>query len=180
MDVSRVPNTEGLYRTSVDAPLETHNLTHNTNWQPRSNWGIFAGRSIVEDAVKRNTHLPWCHVTNFNSPLSRRTQVATDAYKDKPHKYARGTTKHKRGVNANRKWFKRIKFLKDVQVCNVTSKRRVQYMSLDNIRMIIVVCNDGDTTSDAIKNTSAFKSIHYLCICDGDLWVADTINAPAR
>ncbi len=43
-----VPNTKRLYRTSVDAPLETHNLTHNTTWQPRSNWGILAGRSIEE------------------------------------------------------------------------------------------------------------------------------------
>jgi hypothetical protein len=32
-----IPNTKGLYRTSIDAPLETHNLTHNTTWQPRSN-----------------------------------------------------------------------------------------------------------------------------------------------
>ncbi len=50
-------------------------------------------------------------------------------------------------------------------------------MSLDNIRKNIVVCDGGDTTSDAKKNTSAFKSIHYLWICDGDLWVADTVNA---
>ncbi len=53
-----IPNTERLYRTSVDSLLETHNLTHNTTWQPRSNWGIFAGRSIVEDAIERNTHPP--------------------------------------------------------------------------------------------------------------------------
>jgi hypothetical protein len=171
-----IPNTEGLYRTSVDAPLETHNLTHNTTWQPRSNGGIFAGRSIVEDAVERNTHPPWCHVTKSNSLSSRRTQVAANAYKDKPHKSTRRTTKHKKGVNANRKWYKQIKFLKDVQVCNVESNRRVQYMSSDYIRKNIVVCNGGDTTSDAIKNTLAFKSIHYLQIRYGDLWVADTVN----
>jgi hypothetical protein len=53
-----IPNTKGLYRTSIDAPLETHNVTHNTTWQPRSNWGIFAGRSIVKDALERNTHPP--------------------------------------------------------------------------------------------------------------------------
>jgi hypothetical protein len=156
-----IPNNEGLYLTSIDAPLETHNLTHNTTWQPRSNWRIFAGRSIVEDAIEHNMHPPWCHVTKSNSPSSRRTQVAANAYKDKPHKSARRTTKHKRGVNANRKWYKQIKFLKDVQVC-VTSNRRVQYMSSDNIRKNIVVCDGVDTTSDAIKNTSAFKSIHYL------------------
>ncbi len=53
----------------------------------------------------------------------------------------------------------------------------VQYMSSDYIRKNIVVCNGGDTTSHTIKNTSAFKSVHYLWIRDGDLWVADTANA---
>jgi hypothetical protein len=139
--ICHVPNTGGLHRTSGDAPLETHNNTHNTSWQPRSNWGIFAGRSIVEDAIELNMHQPWCHVSKSNSPLSRRTQVVANAYKDKPHKSARCTTKHKRGVNANRKRYKQIKYLKDVQVCNVASNRRVQYMCSDYIRKKIVVWN---------------------------------------
>ncbi len=80
------PNTGGLHRTSGDAPLDT---------------GVFAGRSIEEDAVGHNTHTPWCHVSKSKSLLSRRTQVAANAYKDKPYKSARRTTKHKRGVNAN-------------------------------------------------------------------------------
>jgi hypothetical protein len=101
--ICHAPNTKRLYPTSVDALLETHNLTHNTTWQPRSNWEIFAGRSIVEDTIERNTHLPWCHASKSNSLSSRRTQVTANAYKDKPHKSARCTTKHKRGVNANRK-----------------------------------------------------------------------------
>jgi hypothetical protein len=88
--------------------------------------------------------------------------VAANAYKDKPHKSARHTTKHKRGVNADRKRYKPIKYLKDMQVCNVASNRRDQYMNSDYIRKNIVVCNGGDTTSDAIKNTSAFKSVHHL------------------
>jgi hypothetical protein len=50
-------------------------------------------------------------------------------------------------------------------------------MSLDYIRKNIVVCNGGDTTSDAITNTSALNSVHYLRIRDGNLWVADTANA---
>jgi hypothetical protein len=108
-----VPNTKRLNHSSVDAPLETHNNTHNTTWQPKSNWGIFAGRSIEEDAVGRNMHPPWCHVSKSNSLSSRRTQVAANAYKDKPHKPARHTTKHKRGVNADRKRYKQIKYLKD-------------------------------------------------------------------
>jgi hypothetical protein len=105
------PNTGGLHRTSGDAPLET---------------GVFAGRSIEEDAVGRNMHLPWCHVSKSNSSLSRRSQAAANAYKHKPHKSSRRTTKHKRGVDTDRKWYNRIKYLKDVQVCNVTSNRRVQ------------------------------------------------------
>jgi hypothetical protein len=50
-------------------------------------------------------------------------------------------------------------------------------MSLNYIRTNIVVCNGGDTTSNAVKNTLVFKSVHYLCIRDGDLRVADTANA---
>ncbi len=50
-------------------------------------------------------------------------------------------------------------------------------MSSDYIRKIIVVCNGGDTTSNAVKNILVFKSVHYLQICDGDFWVADTTNA---
>jgi hypothetical protein len=50
-------------------------------------------------------------------------------------------------------------------------------MSLDYIRKNIVVCDGGDTTSDAIKNTLAFKIVYYLRIRDGDLWLADTTNA---
>jgi hypothetical protein len=156
------PNTGGLHCTSGDAPLKT---------------GVFAGRSIEEDAVGCNTHPPWCHMSKSNSSSSRRTQVAANAYKDKPHKSARRTTKHKRGVNADRKRYKQIRYLKDVQVCNVTSNRRVQYVCLDYIRKNIVVCNGGDTTSNAIKNISALNSVHYLQIRDGDLWVADTANA---
>ncbi len=110
----------------------------------------------------------WCHLSKSKSSLS---------YKDKLHKSARHTTKHKRGVNADRKQYKQIKYLKDVQVCNVKSTRRVQYMSLDYTRKNIVVCNGGDTTSDTIKNTSSLNSVHYLWIHDGDLWVADTANA---
>jgi hypothetical protein len=51
-------------------------------------------------------------------------------------------------------------------------------MTSDYIRKNIVVCDGGDTTSDAIKITLAFfRGVHYLQICDGDSWVADTANA---
>jgi hypothetical protein len=102
-------------------------------------------------------HPRWCHVSKSISSLSRRTQVAANAYKDKSHKSARHTTKHKRGVNADRKRYKQIKHLKDVQVYNVASNRRVQYMSSDYIRKNIIVCNGGDTTSNAIENILVLK-----------------------
>ncbi len=50
-------------------------------------------------------------------------------------------------------------------------------MSSDYIRKNIVVCDGGDTTSDAITNKLALNSVHYLRIHDGDSWVADTANA---
>ncbi len=112
----RFPNTEGLHPTSGDAPLET---------------GVFAGRSIEEDAVGHNTHPPWCHVSKPNSLLSRRTRAAANAYKDKPHKSGRRTTKHKRGVNANRKWYKQIKYLKDVHMkCRIKQEGSIYEFGL--------------------------------------------------
>ena len=50
-------------------------------------------------------------------------------------------------------------------------------MTSDSIRRNIVVCDGGDTTDDAIQPNSSCSGIYCLCICDGDLWVADTINA---
>ncbi len=50
-------------------------------------------------------------------------------------------------------------------------------MTSDNIRRNIVVCDGGDTTDDAIQPNSSCSSIYCLCICDGKLWDADTINA---
>ncbi len=86
-------------------------------------------------------------------------------------------TKHKRCTIADQKRYKQVKFLKDVQLCNVASNRKVQFMTSDSIRRNIVVCNGGDTTDDAIQPNSSCSSIYIFCICDGNLWVADTINA---
>ncbi len=86
-------------------------------------------------------------------------------------------TKHKRCTNPNQKCYKQVKYLKDVQVCNVESNRIVQFMTSDSIRRNIVVCDGGDTTDDAIQPNSSYSGVYCLRICDGDLWVADTINA---
>jgi hypothetical protein len=109
--------------------------------------------------------------------LSRRTQVAACAYKDKSHKSASRMTKHKRCTNADQKHYKQVKYLKDVQVCNVASNRKVQFMTSDGIRRNIVVCDGDFTTDDAIQPNSSCSGICCLRICDGELWVADMINA---
>jgi hypothetical protein len=50
-------------------------------------------------------------------------------------------------------------------------------MTSDSIRRNLVVCDEVDTTDDAIQPTSSCSGIYCLRIRDGDLWVADTINA---
>jgi hypothetical protein len=50
-------------------------------------------------------------------------------------------------------------------------------MNTDDIRRHIVVCDEGDTIDDAIQPESSSSNVHYLRICDGDLWIADTVNA---
>ncbi len=50
-------------------------------------------------------------------------------------------------------------------------------MTTDNSRREIVVCDGGDTNDDAIQHDSSNSNVKFLCIRDGDLWVADTINA---
>jgi hypothetical protein len=69
------PNTGGLHRTSGDAPLETPTLRNPA----------------------------WCHVNRSKSLSSRRTQLAGVAYRHIPHESVRHSTKHRRGLNADRK-----------------------------------------------------------------------------
>jgi hypothetical protein len=78
-------------------------------------------------------------------------------------------------VNANNKSLKQFYLLKDVKVCSVVSKK-INYLTLDYIKKNIAVCDGGDNECDGIQNTSDFENICYLRICDGDLWVADTVN----
>ena len=129
----RFPNTGGLHRTSGDAPLETPTL--------------------------QNPVPVWCHVHKSNSSSSKQTQVAGVAYKNILHELVRHATKHRRSLNANRKCHKQILKLKDVVVGNGLLKLNVKCLSLNYIRNNIVVCDGGDTDSDAIKNTSG---IHCL------------------
>jgi len=52
-------------------------------------------------------------------------------------------------------------------------KSNVKCLSLNELRINIVVCDGGDTDSDAIKDTYV---IHCLRVREGDLWVTDTVN----
>ena len=143
----RFPITGGLHRTSGDAPLETPTL--------------------------QNPVPVWCHVHKSNSSSSKRTQVAAVAYKQSLlDESVRRSTKHKRTLNASNKKRKQIYRLKDVVVGKgiLTPKR----FNLNFIRNNIVVCDGGATDLDAIDSRFG---IHYLRIRDGDLWVADTLNA---
>jgi len=125
------PITGGLHRTSGDAPLETPTL--------------------------QNPVPVWFHVHESNSSSSKRTQVAAVAYKQILHQPVKHSTKHKRILNANRKFHQQIFKLKHVVVGNgiLTPKR----LSLNYIRNNIVVCDGGATDSDAIKSRYGF---HYL------------------
>jgi hypothetical protein len=49
------PNTGGLHHISVNAPFKTHNLTHHNPWQPITNSRMCAERSVIEDAIERNS-----------------------------------------------------------------------------------------------------------------------------
>ena len=70
-------------------------------------------------------------------------------------------------MNANNKHRKKFYLLKDVEVCNVVSKK-LKYLTLDYIKKNVVVCNGGDNECDGIQNTLDFESVCCLRIRDGD------------
>jgi hypothetical protein len=139
------PNTGGLHHTSGDAPFEKQNFTHNNDTESShiANTAFYANSDInqqmgviseVMGGMGQSLHPSWCHMNKSNNPLSRWTQVAACAHKDKSHKSASQMMKHKRCTNADQKHYKQVKYLKDVQVCNVASNRKIQFMTSDNIR----------------------------------------------
>ncbi len=133
-----------------------------------------SGDAPLETPTLQNPVSVWCHVHKSNSSSSKQTQVAAVAYKHTLHESVRHSTKHKRSLNANRKCHTQILKLKDVVVGIGPLKLNDKCLSLNYIRNNIVVCDGGDTDSDAIKHTSG---IHPLQIREGDLWVSDTVNA---
>ena len=69
-------------------------------------------------------------------------------------------------MNANNKSRKQLYLLKDVEVCNVVSKK-LNYFTLDYIRKNVVLCDGGDNECDGIQNTLDFESVCCLGIRDG-------------
>ena len=146
----RFPNTGGLHRTPGDAPLETHSCTRPV----------------------------FCHVTKSRSSSSRRIQVASVAYRDKTHySVLKHSTIHRRGLNKDKKQYKQSFYLKDVKMSNIMSKREFKCLNVDFIKENVVVCDGGDTYSETIRKITCNSNVHCLRISNGDLWVADTINA---
>ncbi len=181
------PKTGGLHRTSGNAPFDTHNISYDNAAIGSHNGPTKTYTSKINDQGRTITPLiggttptlypSWCHVNKSNTPLSIKTQVAASAFKGKSHKSASRMTKHKRDTNANQKHYKQVRFLKEMKVCGVVMSRRVNIMTTDNTRREIVLCDGGDTNDDAIQQDSSSSDVNFLRICDGDLWVADTINA---
>ncbi len=132
---------------------------------------------IVGD-IEMTTHSPsWCHVNQSLTPSSKRTRVAGSAYKDKSNKSVSWFTKHKRCNNAIRKHYKQVRFLKEVQVCNIASNSNVQYLTTENIKHNRVVCDGGDTIDDCIEPDILRSDMQVLRVRNSDLWVAETGNA---
>ena len=89
-----------------------------------------------------------------NSLSSRRTQVVVVAYIHKRHESTKHSIIHRRKVNANNKSRKQCYLLKDVEVCNVASKK-LKYLTLDYIEKTLLYVM-GET-----MNAMAFK-IHRI------------------
>ncbi len=119
----RFPNIRGLHCTSGDASFETQNFTHDNDTESSHiataafcansniNWQTGA-MSEVMGGMGQSLHRSWCHVNKSYTPLSRRTQVAACAYKDKSHKSASRMTKHKRCTNADQSIINRLNISK--------------------------------------------------------------------
>jgi hypothetical protein len=178
------PNTGGLHCTSGDAPLDTQNISLDNgtigaqNGQTKTQTcKIYDEHRTINPIIGGTTptsNPSWCHVNKSNTPSSKRTQVAARAFKEKSHDSASQMTKHKRHNNSDQKRFKQVRFFKDVKACNVALSISVKMLTTDEIRRHIVVCDGGDTINNAIQPES---SSTILRIRDGDLWIADTVNA---
>ena len=119
---------------------------------------------------------PYCHTFKANTPSSQRSREAAIAYLKEACKLVKRNTKHNRDKNANKKKFKQKIFLKDVKPpSNLASNTNINFLTIEEMTKRIVVCDVGKTDNDGIQPLE--KDIYCLKICNGDLWVADTLNA---
>ena len=107
------------------------------------------------------THPPFSYVHNSNSPSSKRTQVASSAFQVNQNESARHSTKHRRVLNANRKKYKQLHHLKDVQISR-TALKKVKLLDFDYIKKNVVVCDGGDNESNGIQNRSDIDDVNCL------------------
>ena len=123
------------------------------------------------------THLEipnWCHAYKSQSPSSRRTRAAAVEYQIVSQTHRGHSTKHRRCVNENRKRFKQGNYLREIKSRKVASLN-IQCLSTDFIKNNIVVC-DGGNDHKSVLSPPLNMTWHCLRICNGDLWVADTVN----
>ncbi len=187
------PNTRGLHHTSKNTPVETHSdradelgnsvvcgnaveqncgnaIERATRGESgRDKKGCFpntGGLHRTSGNAPLETHPPYSHVNNSNSPSSRRTQVASSAFQIHRNETTRHSTKHRRNLNANRKKYKQLCHLKDVKICS-TALRKVKQLELDYIKKNVVICDGGDNESDGIQNRPNIDGVSCLRICEG-------------
>ena len=174
----RFPNTGGLHHTAGDAPFETTQLMSKDDHKSQKAHSELLKFNDVRNgttAMANSIHPSWCHVHNSNMPSSVRTRVASSAFMNKIS--ASRKTKHKRCINSSRKRNKQVRFLKEVQVCNIASSNNIKMYSSEYIKTNIVVCDGSDKIEDAIQKHTVGSNVEILSIRNGDLWVADTLNA---
>jgi len=116
----------------------------------------------------------WCHVYKAKSSSSRRTRAAAVEYQIVSQIHQGHSTNHRRRINGNRKRFKQRTCLREVKSSKVASLN-IQCLSTDFIKNNIVVCDGGNDPKCALSPPLNVPW-HCLQICNGDLWVADTVN----
>jgi hypothetical protein len=182
------PNTGGLHRTSGDAPLETDpqraierehfvvcgdaiernrgNVVEQatrgkSGCESKCRFPITGGLHCTSGDAPLETHPPWSHMHNSNSPSSKRTQVGSIAFWVNRNESTRRSTKHRRELNANRKKYKQVHHLKDVKISS-TALERIKLLDLDYIKKNVVVCNGGNNESNGIQNRPDIENVSCL------------------
>jgi hypothetical protein len=184
----RFPNTGGLHRTSGDAPLETdpqravehenfvvcgdaveRNYGNAVEQATRGKFGceskcrfpITGGLHCTSGDAPLETHPPWSHMHNSNYPSYKRTQVGSIAFWVNQNESTRQSAKHRRELNANKKKYKQVHHLNDVQIFS-TALEMIKFLDLDYIKKNVVVCDGGNDESNGIQNRPDIENVSCL------------------